>query len=124
MSLQLNSKSKNKTDYKGRFPLGGVLVPPEWLKVFRADVNCNCRYMAIASRQTYMSPKVLLCNSSNSSGQTYEKMSLLVTVLIKRWRLHSFDFAFGLASCGCRQRQMCAMCGGLRILFFCAVAVF
>ena len=33
-------------------------------------------------------------------------------------RLHSFDFAFGWALCVGRQRQMCAMCGGLEFYFF------
>jgi len=32
--------------------------------------------------------------------------------LYSAWRLHSFGFAYGLALCVGRQRQMCAICVG------------
>jgi hypothetical protein len=39
----------------------------------------------------------------------FEIADALSTKRLKRWRLHSFGFAFGLALCVGKQRQMCAM---------------
>ena len=58
----------------------------------------------------------------NQSGVLANISILIRFPFSKRWRLHSFDFAFGLASCGCRQRQMCAMCVGIE--FFRAETIF
>ena len=70
-----------------------------------------------------------MCSSScpysklqNQSGVLTNVSILIFRSVLKRWRLHSFDFAFGLA-CVSASKGKCVQCA-VALEFFRAVAIF